>query len=239
MDILYEDKELIVVIKPSGVESQSAKSLEADMVSMIKSYLSKESKTSDPYVGVVHRLDKPVSGVMVYAKTKEAAASLSKQVASGSIKKLYHAVVCGQPKGKDGHLTDYLLMDNKTNTSIVVGSKDKDAKKAELNYKLLKHKYIDGQQLSRLEIELLTGRHHQIRVQLSHAGFPIVGDRKYNPMYSKPDGKDKKPDVIGTEAGDVHSSLALAAVSLTFTHPKTRKSLSYTYSPEGGIWDMV
>ncbi len=239
MDILYEDKELIVVIKPSGVESQSAKALDADMVSMIKNYLSKENGISDPYVGVVHRLDKPVSGIMVYAKEKEAAAALSKQVASGGMKKIYQAIVCGQPKGKEGHLVDYLSMDNKTNTSLVVSSKDKNGKKAELNYKLLKHKYIDGKQLSRLEIELLTGRHHQIRVQLSHAGLPIVGDRKYNPMYSDKEGKEKGTATAGKAAGDKGGSLALAAVSLTFTHPKTRRSLSFSYMPKGDIWNVV
>ena len=219
--IIYEDRDLLAVEKPVGMESQSSRSFEPDMVSEIKKYLSTKlspslSTGTEPYVGVIHRLDKPVSGVMVYAKTRKAADSLSRQVQDGRMKKIYRAVVCGKPVDNVGNYVDYLVKDGKNNSSRVVDKTVSGSKRAELNYRVLG---VDesGEVLSLLEIELLTGRHHQIRAQLSAHGTPIWGDNKYNPLC-----KGGFP--------------ALSAVSLAFSHPVTGKPLKFTMEPEGEIF---
>lgn len=208
MNILYEDKNLIVVVKPAGVESQSSGDFNEDMVSMIKKHL--PDNGSEPYVGVVHRLDRNVSGVMVYALDKNTAAALSKDVAAGRIKKTYEALICGSLKEKKGEFRDYLVKDARDNISKVCGAKDPGAKEAILRYRVLENKFIDGKQLSKVEIELVTGRHHQIRAQFGSRNHPLLGDVKYG--YT---GDWKEP--------------ALCAVGLEFTHPKTRKLMRYRY----------
>ena len=237
LKVLYEDKELIVVIKPAGVQSQSSSGFEEDMVSLIKKHIAgktgadstsasgashgaktgvsgarstggqSRSVAGEPYVGVIHRLDTMVEGVMVYAKTKEAAAALSKQVQAGDIGKKYQAVLCGIPKEKSGKLSDYLVQDNKANMSRAAKQSDAGAKLAELNYKLIDKKFVGGEQFSRVEIELLTGRHHQIRVQFSSRNLPILGDVKYG---------GRKAD-----------RLYLVSNEISFTHPKTKKKMTY------------
>ena len=143
LKVLYEDDEILVVIKPAGVESQAAKRFAPDMVSEVKKHLVINKSCTpgkEPYVGVIHRLDKPVSGVMVYAKTKNAAASLSKQVAEGKMHKKYLAVLCGKPVDNVGKYVDYLLKDGKTNTSRIVDKSVAGAKRAELEYQILEKK---------------------------------------------------------------------------------------------------
>ena len=210
LDILYEDKDLIVVIKPAGVQSQSADSFQDDMVSLLKKHIagSRQEGTGDePYIGVVHRLDTMVEGVMVYAKTRDAAAQLSRQVRDGDIGKRYQAVLCGIPKDKSGHLTDYLVQDARTNMSRVAKASETGAKQAELTYRLLDKKFVGGEQLSRVEIELITGRHHQIRVQFASRGWPVLGDIKY-----------------GSRKAD---RLYLASSEISFTHPRTKKKMTF------------
>lgn len=240
--ILYEDKYIIVCKKPAGVSSQTERGFEPDMVSILMNYLH-QSGVEQPYVGVIHRLDKPVSGVMVYAKTKEAAASLSKELAEHSFSKRYYAIVmddnelaldtygnlCGitQKLGDSGTLENYLLHDVKSNSSAVVNCNN-DAKLAKLNYTLIGRATIEGINLALLDIELLTGRHHQIRVQLSHAGYPILGDMKYNK-----NATEKLPYKI-KKAG-----LALCAYNLGFKHPKTGQLMNFTDIPEGRIWEEL
>ena len=210
LDILYEDKDLIVVIKPAGVQSQSADSFQDDMVSLLKKHIagSRQEGTGDePYIGVVHRLDTMVEGVMVYAKTRDAAAQLSRQVRDGDIGKRYQAVLCGIPKDKTGHLTDYLVQDARTNMSRVAKASDAGAKQAELTYRLLDKKFVGGEQLSRVEIELITGRHHQIRVQFASRGWPVLGDIKYG---------SRKADRLYLVSGEI-----------SFTHPRTKKKMTF------------
>ncbi len=227
-DILYEDKELIVVIKPAGVQSQSAGTFQDDMVSLLKKHIAAGGRaggdmTSDkattgangrsggehaePYVGIVHRLDTMVEGVMVYAKTREAAAQLSRQVRDGDIGKRYQAVLCGIPKDKAGRLTDYLVQDARTNMSRVARASEAGAKQAELTYRLLDKKFVGGEQLSRVEIELITGRHHQIRVQFASRGWPVLGDIKY-----------------GSRKAD---RLYLVSSEISFIHPRTKKKMTF------------
>lgn len=196
LDILYEDKDILVVVKPAGVESQTSRRLEPDMVSEIKNYLHRKVQETkklstglspkastapvDPYVGVIHRLDKPVRGVMVYAKNLKAAAHLSRQVQEGKLEKIYQALVCGKPVDNVGKYVDYLLKDGKTNTSRIVDKSVAGAKRAELEYQILEKKeQEDGTVRSLVEIHLHTGRHHQIRVQFAAHGTPLMGDTKY------------------------------------------------------------
>ena len=208
LNILYEDKNLIVVIKPVGVESQSSDGFDEDMVSLIQKHLPDTGK--EPYVGVVHRLDRNVSGVMVYALDRDTAAALSKDVAAGKLKKTYEAIVSGSLKEKKGEMKDWLVKDARENKTRVSSPKEKGAKEAILRYKVLENKFTNGKQLSKVEIELITGRHHQIRAQFASRNNPLLGDVKYG--YS----------------GD-ERELALCAVGLEFTHPKTKKLMRYRY----------
>lgn len=224
-NIMYEDDQIIVCRKPSGIATQTARLGQPDMVSIIKNYL----KTS--YIGVIHRLDQPVEGILVFAKTKESAAKLSSQ----SMEKLYYAVVftdAGVVKmnekdhfNKEFTLVDYLVKNGGNNTSAVAEKNNKDAKRAELKYRILKAAEEDiGLQNMRMltEILLKTGRHHQIRVQMAHAGMPLLGDVKYGSEASIQKS-------LESEVKDV----ALCAYSLSFSHPKTGKNMSFSIVPNG------
>ena len=224
MKLLYEDKEIIVCEKPAGTASQNERGFAADMVSLLMTH-EKESGVKQPYIGVVHRLDKMVGGVMVYAKNKSATANLSKQIAQHKVKKKYYAVVMGIPETQNGVMEDYLVRDGRTNTSGIAGKNEKDAKPAKLEYRVLKTKEITsgGTDItcSLLEVELFTGRHHQIRVQMASRGLPLYGDRKYNP-----DGKILP----------AYRNIGLYSHLLGFSHPVTGKWMEYQASPESGIF---
>ena len=214
--IVYEDDFIIVCEKPAGMPVQSARIGTPDMISVLKNHRKeKEALQGEPYLGVIHRLDQPVEGMIVFAKTKAAAAALSTQITAGKMKKYYCAVVSGTPKEPKATLVDYLLKDGKTNTSKVVPSKAKGAKRAELNYQVLCQK----ENITLLEIELLTGRHHQIRVQLSGAGLPLLGDQKYHPGDQ-------------SQTGDV----ALCACKLVFVHPHHKKVMTFQCEPKGEVF---
>ena len=208
MKVFYEDKNLIVVEKPAGVESQSSGGFDEDMVSLIRKHLPDTGK--EPYVGVVHRLDRMVSGVMVYALDPKTAAELSAQVAGQGLTKTYQAILAGIPRDKKGELRDYLVKDGAANVTKVCDAKTKGAREAVLRYKVLENKYVGGRQYARVEIELVTGRHHQIRAQFGSRGWPVVGDAKY--------GYQGDPEPI-----------ALAATELRFIHPKSRKEMRFRY----------
>lgn len=222
--ILYEDKDIIVCRKPAGIATQTTRIGQADMVSEISNYLKMNNPDlrTPPYVGVVHRLDQPVEGILVFAGNKAAAANLSRQAAGDGMKKEYLAVVCGENFPQAGELKDYLLKDGKTNTSRVVPSEVKGAKEARLSYEILEEG-LDGTALAK--IRLYTGRHHQIRVQMANAGMPLLGDRKY--------------------AGEAVAALALqlgvrevglCAYRLAFTHPGTGERLQFEIEPEGAAF---
>ena len=211
--IIYEDTEVLVCKKAAGIAVQTAKFGQQDMVSLLKNY--RAMKKEEPYIGLVHRLDQPVEGVMVFAKTKQAAANLSGQIREKQANKYYYAVVCGKPKEKQARLVDYLKKDGKNNTSFVVPKETKGAKRAELWYKVLQQK----ENKSLLCIDLKTGRHHQIRVQLSHMGCPIYGDSKYaGAIEAMP---------------ETYRPLALCAYKIAFVHPKTKEKMEFQVKPEG------
>ena len=203
INVIYEDNHLLVVEKPINIPVCEDSSNDLDLLSMLKDYIKvKYNKPGNVYLGLVHRLDRPVGGVMVFAKTSKAASRLSSQVSNHTLKKTYIAVVEGKIK-KEDTLVDYLYKDTNKNISYVV-SKDK-GKESILNYKVLSYK----DNFSLVEINLKTGRSHQIRVQFSSRGYPLVGDAKYNKNH---DGK---------------TNVALFAKRLEFVHPVTKESLSF------------
>lgn len=229
-NIVFEDEHIIVAYKPAGIATQTARLGQQDMVSELKNYLARKPENKGkgvPYLGLVHRLDQPVAGILVFAKTKQAAASLSKQITEGSFHKYYYALVYGRPEKKMDTLEDYLYKDGKTNMSSVVTEDTPDAKMAKLSYM---HKetlmvWEAMQEASLVEIELFTGRHHQIRVQMSHAGLPLLGDSKYGTEESKEFSK-----AVGCR------NVALCASRLEFKHPKTGKSVNFVKKPDDEIF---
>lgn len=224
-EILFADSDILVAVKPAGIESQAARRFEPDMVSRLKRYLVVNklcTSGKEPYIGVIHRLDKPVSGIMVYGRTKNAAARLSNALQNGKMKKTYTAVVCGKPVNTVDNFVDYLEKTVDGNYSHVVDKGKTGGKRAELSYRLVDTREEAGQILSLLEIRLMTGRHHQIRVQLSSHGLPIYGDRKY--------GGPERDFPVGTP-------LALCASKLSFPHPKTGKEMEFSMTPSGGAFE--
>lgn len=218
--IMYEDEQVLVCHKPAGLATQSARVGQPDVVSELKKHLvAKESggspKRTEPYLGIVHRLDQPVEGLLVFAKTKSAAAHLTKQLEAGSLNKQYYATVCGNPDTEAGELVDYLLKEG--NLAKVVAQGTPLAKKAVLQYKVLERDLTAS--VSRLDIHIDTGRFHQIRCQLAHAGWPILGDSKY--------GTPQSLEVSGQQG---LRNVALLAYRLEFIHPKTGKKCEYNIS---------
>lgn len=218
--ILYEDKAIIICDKPAGMPVQSARIGTKDMVSILKNYRYETDHLKNvPYLGVVHRLDQPVQGVIVFAKTKDAAGKLSAQLGDGRLKKQYLAVLCGQTEEKEGHLVNYLLKDGRSNTSKIVEKGVKDAKRAELLYRILK---VQDQRML-AEIDLITGRHHQIRVQMAGAGLPLAGDRKYN--------------IEGSAENSPDGLIALCAHRISLIHPVLKKKMTFETAASGGAFE--
>lgn len=241
MEILYEDKDIITAVKPAGIESQSRRSFEPDMVSELKRHIHKLSPAGgEPYVGVIHRLDKPVGGVMVYAKTKTSAAALSKMIQEGKLKKHYLAVLCGKPVDNVGKYVDFLLKEEKANTSRIVDKGITGAKRAELNYRVLGILEESNVQsaagiFSLVDVELLTGRHHQIRVQFAGHGTPIYGDGRYGEFFAAGNRGTGAGRQCGF-SGQFTRELALFSYSLTFPHPVSGKTMCCTAKPQGGAF---
>lgn len=200
INIIYEDNHLLVVEKPINVPVQADKSGDEDLLTMLKKYLKeKYNKPGDVYLGLVHRLDRPVGGVMVFAKTSKAASRLSKQVQKHEFKKIYMAVIEGKVS-ESGTFKDRLKKDEKTNITRV----SEDGKEAELSYNLIG--FVNN--LSLVRISLKTGRSHQIRVQFASRKIPLYGDQKYNP-------------------NAVKDQIALFASKLEFKHPITKEVMSF------------
>ncbi len=212
-DIIYEDEFILVCHKPSGIATQSAKIGSPDMVSILKNYLYKKNKIKkEPYLAVIHRLDQPVEGLLVFSKKPVATKALNQQLNASEFRKVYHAILTGTLPKKEGSLVDYLVKDGRTNTSKVCSANTPGAKKSILFYKELDPIIMDGSCYTLAEIILGTGRHHQIRVQMSHAGCPILGDRKYG----------------GNQSISSPSTLQLFACKLSFRHPISKKQLDFS-----------
>ncbi len=226
VDILFEDNDMIVCVKPMGVPAQPDRTNDEDMESYLKNYLyEKYEMNEEPYLAVLHRLDRPVGGIMVFAKNKKAAAKLSDQIADGRMVKYYQAVLTGSLPGDAGTLTDYMVRDGKTNVSRIVAQGVKGAKKAELDYEVLDMFETDEGVLSYVLIRLITGRHHQIRLQMASRGAGVYGDTKYNPMFMK---KKQK-----------YQEIALYSTRLEFEHPNTGAWLTFKHEPEGDAFNVI
>lgn len=206
LNIIFEDEDILLCHKPAGIATQTRRFGQQDMESLLKNYRAK--KKEPPYIGIVHRLDQPVEGIMVFAKNQKAAANLSKQVKERMIGKYYYALSEYAPKITSGILENYLITDKKTNYTSVAEVNENGAKYAKLEYKA--EETEDGKTL--FDIQLHTGRQHQIRVQMAHMGCPLVGDRKY--------GKE-----------NAEGNLALCSYRLEFFHPTTGKKMDVKVSP--------
>lgn len=219
LKILYEDNHLIVVVKPQGIPSQADKSGDEDMLGLLKSYVKdKYNKPGNVYLGLVHRLDRPTGGVMVFAKTSKCAARLSEQIKDGTFTKRYLAVLSAKPLEKKTRLTHYLLKDQANNIVKVVPMSTEGAKKAVLDYNVIEDNPAESAYLT--DIKLYTGRSHQIRVQMATIGCPLLGDVKY--------GKNQPLGVF-----------ALWSYDLSFRHPTTDKIMSFrVYPPEKYPWTL-
>lgn len=220
LNVIYEDNHIIVVEKPVNIPSQGDKTGDIDMLTLVKRYIKeKYNKPGEVYLGLVHRLDRPVGGVMVFARTSKAAARLSEQVRNKDFKKKYLVIVDGKFEKNKGTLEDYLLKNEKTNTSKVVKEGTKNAKLAILDYEVLK--YNEEINLSVVKVNLHTGRHHQIRVQMANAGHSICGDQKYGTR-----GRGKQ--------------ICLWAYELTILHPITKEEMTFKVLPEFiGGWKQL
>ena len=201
INVIYEDNHLLVVEKPINIPTQEDNTKDKDLLTILKKYIKeKYNKPGNVYLGLVHRLDRPVGGIMVFARTSKAASRLSEQVRNKTFKKTYNAVVIGNIENT-GKLKDNLLKDEKRNILKV----DKNGKEAILNFKKLNYK----NNMSLVEINLETGRSHQIRVQMANHGYPLFGDQKYN------------------KTAKVGEQIALFAKKIEFIHPTTNELLTF------------
>lgn len=226
VEILHEDADMIVCVKPYGMPAQGDKSRDTDLLSFLKNHIFEEEELEEePYLAMVHRLDRPVGGIMVFAKNQKAAARLSDQVQDGTMVKFYQAILTGELPDECGILEDYLVKDGRTNTSKIAKKGTKGAKKAQLKYEVLDVFETDQGVLSYVLIQLITGRHHQIRVQMAGRGAGIYGDTKYNPLFAKTKKK--------------YQQIALFATRLEFEHPISGEHMIFKCEPEGDAFEVI
>lgn len=217
MQVIYEDNHVIIVNKTSSEIVQGDKTGDTPLSEIVKQYLKeKYNKPGNVYLGVTHRLDRPVSGIVVFAKTSKALPRLNEMFKNGEVKKTYWAIVKNCPKGTEGELEHYLVRNEKQNKSYAYDKEVSNSKKAILHYKLIGH----SQNYYLLEVDLKTGRHHQIRCQLAKMGCPIKGDLKYGAQRSNPDG-----------------SISLHARRIRFVHPVSREMIDIEAPvPNDNLW---
>ena len=217
--IIYEDNHLLVVEKPVNISSQEDETGDPDMLTILKEDLRRRyNKPGNIFLGLVHRLDRPVGGVMIFAKTSKAASRLSEQVRLREFKKTYYAVLHGSLAKSKGRLHDYLLKDSRTNIVKVVSMTLDGAKEALLDYEVLKS--VDH--LSFLKVQLHTGRSHQIRVQFSNCGHPLFGDQKYGAQVNKPG-----------------QQIALWSAEIILQHPTQKEEMTFRSDPPQTLpWNL-
>ena len=218
MTVVYEDNHIIVVNKTASEIVQGDKTGDTPLSEMVKEYLKvKYNKPGNVFIGVTHRLDRPVSGVVVFAKTSKALSRLNDMFRLGEVKKTYWAIVKDRPKELEGELMHWMVRNEKQNKSYAYDKERPNSKKAILRYKLIGH----SQNYHLLEVDLQTGRHHQIRCQLAKMGCPIKGDLKYGSPRSNPDG-----------------SICLHARRVRFVHPVSKEIIDVTAPlPSGNLWN--
>ncbi len=220
MDVLYEDNHIIIVNKSSGEIVQGDKTGDRPLVDIVKEWIKvNHQKPGNVFLGVVHRLDRPVSGVVVFAKTSKALSRMNEMFRNGDVHKTYWAITRGNPEPESGELTHYITTVERNNKSYASLKPVKDAKEAKLRYR----KIASGDRYNMIEVELLTGRKHQIRVQLSAIGCPIKGDLKYGDKRSNPDG-----------------SISLMARRIRFVHPVSGKEIDVVAPvPDETLWKAL
>ncbi len=231
-EILFEDRHVLVVYKPAGLAVQSAKVGQMDVVSELKNYLrrsegnEKGREQKAPYLGVIHRLDQPVEGLLVFAKSKKAAevlsAQLQKQGEEVTLHKQYCAVLCGDALSGEGELVDYLYKGKDNKAAVVDRREAAGAKRAVLRYRIIQTRTDISGVLALGDIRIETGRFHQIRAQMAHAGMPLLGDQKYGDQDTK--ALSKRLEI---------SHVALCAQGLAFRHPVTNQAMHFEIKPKG------
>lgn len=244
--ILFEDGHILVCVKPHGIAAQSRQIGRPDMVNLLKNHIHRNTAAKgEPYLAVIHRLDQPVEGILVFAKSPTAARELNRQMKQQGFGKYYRALVEGRPPKTEDTLEDYMVKDNRTNLSCICSRNTDGAKAARLHYTIVpeEQRYFSSERLcpqtknamtgngtissetsefpdllscTELDIRLYTGRHHQIRLQMANMGCPIVGDTKYNPRYSH-----------ASQAPFAWHKICLCAYRLDFCHPVTGKPLHF------------
>lgn len=220
MQVVYEDNHIIIVSKRSGEIVQGDKTGDEPLSEIVKQYIkAKYQKPGNVFLGVVHRLDRPVSGLVVFAKTSKALSRLNNMFRDGEVHKTYWAIVKNTPPYDEGELVNWIVRNEKQNKSYAYDHEVKNSKKAILRYKLIGH----TDRYSLLEIHLLTGRHHQIRCQLSKMGCPIKGDLKYGAQRSNPDG-----------------SISLLSHRVEFVHPVSKETIVVEAPlPDDNLWKAI
>ena len=233
--IIYEDRDILVIQKPPGLATQSAKVAQQDVVSELKNYLavrvSEGQSKGEPYLGIIHRLDQPVEGLLVFAKNKNAAAALAAQLSgekesgTGTPNKFYYGVFCGNAQDSSGELINDLYKDSSGKAMIWEqggGERPPQVKQAILRYRILQVEQVQGIVLSLAKIHIATGRYHQIRAQMAHAGMSLLGDAKYADAAAR--AVSEKLNI---------RNVALCAFSLEFCHPVTKEKMNFQMKPQG------
>ncbi|MGN0282625.1 MAG: RluA family pseudouridine synthase [Prevotella sp.] len=220
MNVIYEDNHIIVINKESGEIVQGDKTGDAPLSDFVKDYIKqKYQKPGNVFLGVTHRLDRPVSGLVIFARTSKALSRLNEMFRNGDVHKTYWAIVKNLPKEPSGRLTHWIVRNEKQNKSYAYNHEVKDSKKAILDYRVL----ASGDNYHILEVRLLTGRHHQIRCQLAAMGCPIKGDLKYGAQRSNPDG-----------------SISLLSRHVEFVHPVSKEVVSLDAPlPKDNLWQKI
>ncbi|MCQ2975510.1 MAG: RNA pseudouridine synthase [Bacteroidales bacterium] len=220
MKVLYEDNHVIIVSKTTSEIVQGDKTGDKTLIDSVKEYIKeKYNKPGEVFLGLTHRLDRPTSGIVIFARTSKALSRMNELFRKGDVHKTYWAITSNIPKNQEGELVNFLVKNEKQNKSYVVSEQNKDAKKAILNYKIISH----SERYYLWEINLLTGRHHQIRCQLAKIDCPIKGDLKYGFPRSNPDG-----------------GISLHARSVSFIHPVSKKEINVVAPvPDDNLWKAI
>lgn len=223
-NIIYEDKNILAVYKRAGLATQTSKLGEKDLVSEVLNYIKAKNPKKAPYAGLINRLDQPVEGIVLFGLDKNTTASLTEQLQAGGIDKHYYAAVHGIPSKENALVVDYMCKDSRSNLSRICEADETGAQKAILEYKLVGTK----EDISLLDIHLITGRHHQIRVQLAGAKLPLLGDRKY-----APDETEARSEELSIR------TVALCSYSLKFTHPQSGEFVELKIEPQGLWYSLI